>query len=414
MQAFHNSFSQFKSDSCSGKPSYWLRKKRKIAIVLPLAYGGGNLKGACLLAETLLNGSRQCNEEAEIIITCLKEQKLYGQDLIEELPEEIKIRQYQWDFIDASAAEKAMYYAGHTQWQPTESLYSIFDDKMNFLSDCDLWLIISDRVQAPILPLRPYVMMIYNYIERYIPGINADKQVLISNAQKAKAVLTTTNQTYQDAMQYGGISKEKLHKLPILLPHFKMKPEALVVDRNYFLWPTNEGAHKNNFNGFQALKYYYEELEGSLECHITGINSAQLAEQASISSLIEQSDSLKSNIHFFSNLNEKKYQAKLVNASFLWHPTKIDNGAFSVIEAALYNVPSLSSSYPAMQEIDNDLKLHLTWMDANNPNDMGRQLKWMEANREELKNNVESANAISNSHSGNFAVKYWKVIRECL
>ena len=48
-----------------------------------------------------------------------------------------------------------------------------------------------------------------------------------------------------------------------------------------------------------------------------------------------------------------------MNTKFLWHPATIDNGTFSVIEAAHLKVPSLSSGYPAMKEINEQYNLSL-------------------------------------------------------
>ena len=44
-------------------------------------------------------------------------------------------------------------------------------------------------------------------------------------------------------------------------------------------WPTNAAAHKNHVNSFRALRIYWEELGGGLDCHITGVNTADLLDE---------------------------------------------------------------------------------------------------------------------------------------
>lgn len=48
----------------------------------------------------------------------------------------------------------------------------------------------------------------------------------------------------------------------------------------------------------------------------------------------EASASLRGNVHWLGEVSEHDYLANLVGAEFLWHPALIDNGTFSVIEAA--------------------------------------------------------------------------------
>jgi glycosyltransferase involved in cell wall biosynthesis len=84
-------------------------------------------------------------------------------------------------------------------------------------------------------------------------------------------------------------------------------------------------------------------------------------------------------VHWKGELAANDYQQTLARAAFLWHAGKIDNGTFSVIEAASLGVPALSSDYPAMREIDQQFALNLAWMSADEPKAMAEQLKQMES-----------------------------------
>ena len=101
-------------------------------------------------------------------------------------------------------------------------------------------------------------------------------------------------------------------------------------------------------------------------------------------------------------------------AAFLWHPGQVDNGTFSVVEAAHLGVPALSSDYPAMREIDQQFTLRLTWMDPDDPDNMARQLKRMETDSEALRLRLPSAEQLASQSVDRLAGAYWSVIKEYL
>ena len=69
---------------------------------------------------------------------------------------------------DKDEARRAMRYAGYAEWEPqrAEYLFAVDDGIMQF-ADCDLWVVVSDQICAPLLPLRPVVHMVYDYIQHY-------------------------------------------------------------------------------------------------------------------------------------------------------------------------------------------------------------------------------------------------------
>jgi glycosyltransferase involved in cell wall biosynthesis len=105
---------------------------------------------------------------------------------------------------------------------------------------------------------------------------------------------------------------------------------------------------------------------------------------------------------------------KLASASFLWHPASIDNGTLAVVEAAALGVPALSSRYPAMEEMNEQFKLHLTWMESSQPSDMANRLKWMEEHACQIRAELPTAEELAAQTVMRNAAAYWSVIRECL
>jgi glycosyltransferase involved in cell wall biosynthesis len=119
-------------------------------------------------------------------------------------------------------------------------------------------------------------------------------------------------------------------------------------------------------------------------------------------------------VAFLGELPEHAYRRLLGGASFLWHPGRIDNGTFSVVEAACLRVPSLSSDYPAMREIAAQNELAMAWMDPRDPEAMAAALKDMETGAAALCAKVPSPDVLAANRVDRLAGRYWREVRACL
>ena len=197
------------------------------------------------------------------------------------------------------------------------------------------------------------------------------------------------------------------------------KPAGRRIGANYFLWTTNLAAHKNHENALKALQIYYERLDGQLNCHVTGVGADRLLTEPhphlqSLPGIIAKSPKLKNRLRLLGELPDASYRTRLAGARFLWHAASIDNGTFSVIEAAYLGVPALSSIYPAMQEINSQYLLGLSWMDAHDPDDMATQLKHMESEAAACRATLPSHEHLMSQRMENLAGHYWKAVEDDL
>lgn len=399
------------------------RARKRVAVFLPVAYRGGTLRGAKLLAQAVHEGSRQAGEDVEVVFAHEEDPAYSAKDVFKDLPADIKRRTFRWRELARAEALRAMRYAGHEAWVPCLDGYIVPDDGMQQFTDCALWLFVSDRMSWPLLPLRPHACMVYDYIQRRVdvlpPGVD---RPFLHFAQQAKRVLVTTELTERDAVAYAGVPAERVKRVPPLVPLLVANEEAelpAVPDRAYFLWTTNFARHKNHFNAIQALKLYYEDLGGALDCHVTGVGTRELMRHPpehlrDVAAVYTLSPQLRRHVKWKGELSERSYFAELAAASFLWHPAKIDNGTFSVIEAAANGVPSLTSDYPPMRELDERFGLHLSWMQAEDPWDMANQLKRMEKTASAMKMQLPKYDDLAQQGVGQLAGDYWKVLRECM
>jgi glycosyltransferase involved in cell wall biosynthesis len=400
--------------------------KTRIAVLLPIGYRGGTLRGAKLLAHAIELGSQQANQDVEVILAHLEDPASYPDEEFADLPASIKRRPYSWRALGRDEAYRAMTYAGREQAMPSAT-YMAPDDGINQFMDCDLWVVVSDRLEHPLLPVRPYVLMVYDYLQRYemlLP--QAINQQFISVAHAAERVFVTTEFTRQDAIQFAGLPSRKVCKLPMLAPQFsapqsyaRFSTDLLREDRSYFLWTTNLAPHKNHENALKALRIYYEQLDGQLECRVTGVNTkkmlkSELPHLKPLREIVNASTALKSQLKFLGELPDMAYQNQLCGSVFLWHAGRIDNGSFSVVEAAHLGVPALSSDYPAMREINTQFGLNLSWMDASDPANMAQQLKRMEIEAIALRERLPGTSQLAAQSVEKLAGAYWQAVRECL
>lgn len=394
-------------------------QRKKIAVIIPVEYRGGSLRGARLLAEAMHLGSRQWGEDVDVVLLHLKS-SVSAMDDSAARSGNIQHRPFLWKTLDAQTARRAMRYAGHEGWEPDCINYVVPDDGIKQLLDCDAWVVVSDRVSAPLLPLRPCIFMIFDYLQRYEQVMShAGDRNFISAVRKAQKVLVTTEFTKQDAIQYAGVDDNRIVKLPMLFPELpELEESALTVaGEPYFLWTTNLGAHKNHENALKALKFYYESLSGQFACFVTGVNTEGLLDLPSlkaVSKFFNSSTRLKDMVKLLGEVSDSEYRSVLANANFVWHAGRIDNGTFSVVEAASFGVPALSSDYPAMREMDSQFDLHLSWMDPGDYMEMARKLKEMELTYLSKKALLPSPEHLAEQGVERLAGEYWGVIRECL
>jgi glycosyltransferase involved in cell wall biosynthesis len=399
------------------------RHKRRIAVIVPIGYRGGSLRAAKLLAQAIELGSQQAGEGAEVVFGHLDDRQCYPDEEFSDLPPSIKRRPYTWRILATDEACRAIAYAGYEVPIAPAASYLVPDDGMNQFMDCDLWIVVSDRLSYPLVPVRPYALMVFDYLQRYesfIPS-SAD-HTFLSAAHSAQRIFVTTEFTRRDAIQYAGLSTKRVVKLPILAPTFFARENVSSQEpgaSGYFIWTTNLALHKNHENAFKALQLYYENYGGSLECRVTGVDTTELLKSdlphiKPLREIRQRSPLLRSHLRILGELPNDKYQGYLAGASFLWHAGRVDAGTLSVVEAAHLGVPSLSSDYPPMREYDAQFGLNLAWMDSQDPENMAQALKGMEAAAQSRRKLLPSAERLATQSVAQLAAVHWSAVRECL
>lgn len=194
----------------------------RIAVIVPFAYRGETLRGAKLLAQAIQTGGQQAGQAVEVVLAHLDDPVCYADEQFRDLPPSIKRRPYQWRLLQPGEAQRALVYAGMKQsLEATE--YKVPDDGMRQFMDCDLWMMVSDRMEHPLLPLRPYAMAMCDcdYLQHDEPRLQVPpwhNQRWLKAAHAAERIFVFTEFVRQDAIRFAGLPENRVCKLPILTP----------------------------------------------------------------------------------------------------------------------------------------------------------------------------------------------------
>ncbi len=396
-------------------------KSKRVAVVVPLRHRGSDLLEAKLLAEALYLGATQDGGAVEVVIFHQEDKALYADENFRDMNPAIKRRHYRWRNLGAAEAQRAMRYSGLEGWEASADLYCVPDDDVKQLMDCDVWVVISDRVSAPILPLKPVVYMLNDYLQRYEPILkHGADQTYLNAVRLASRVLVTTDFTHNDALQYGGIDRKKIARLPMLVPDvWDVEPTRSRSSSPYFVWATDFHHHVEHKNAFRALKIYYEHLDGILPCRVIGLQTdkflkSQMPHLFSFVELVKESGQLRKRLTWLGDVSYADRFDLFSGAAFLWHAHKIDSEAHAVVQAASMRVPSLSCVYPVMEEVDQQFSLGLSWMSADTPREMAERLKYMEVNYHHLSSQLPSKDLLAVNALSTVALQYWSEVKQCL
>ena len=316
---------------------------KKIAVMLPDIYRGGSLRAAKNVAKGLAFQARELGDDIQVIFSYVSGGKYNVHVDFDDLKEfEIALRETTWQIYPRESLQAAIDLIDISSTPLECPAYCFPSDGANDFYDCDVWLIISDRLRAPLLPLKRHAFIIYDYIQRYVPEIYGDDHAawenqvssLLYSVQHASKVFTTTPSTQKDLISYAGVRKERIHLLDMDFHPIETGDVNfdLRIPENYLLWATNTTYHKNQLTAIDAYEMYAQELGGNLDLVITGnwteyfdpknefaiddpvVNSPQVQY---LRKKIKKRVDLSKRVHIWGNVSDTIYAHLLKNSRFL-------------------------------------------------------------------------------------------------
>ena len=405
----------------------------KIAVILPIDYRGGTRRAATATISAIVAGANRAGVQPRIVFGVPESEQPVAAEQPDALPNGVQLRRFHWRALNSDEAARAMIYAGRSSKAATD--FVVPEDGINSFLDCDLWIFVSDRIQRPVLPIRPLVMLVYDYIQRCMPVIDASSaDAFIAVARQSTKVFTTSEATRSKAIQYAGIATDKVECLPVAyqpppeMTAFTAAPDARAgrsaqspADRPYLLWVTNVARHKNHTLALEALARYYGRYRGTLECRVVGLDRAtllggEIPHLREAAGIVQRAAILRRNLRLLGHVPDWRYYEVLSRAALLLHPAAYDNGSYAAIDAWWYGVPVLANDYPAMREIDRGFGIGMDWCDIESPDEVARRIALMETAAFAVREHVADAlrKARCDAMAAAAADAYWEAITKCL
>lgn len=406
-------------------------KKKKLALILPQPYKGGVLDYTLRLVKILKKGIELSNDNLEILLAVPYEIYIEYYEVLKNT--NVMVRKLKFEEVEKKIVTDLTSLLGN-ETELAKEKYYLLSDEMNYFEDCDFLLFMSDRVPNNLFLYKPHGVVVHDYIQRYVPDIIGEhyEEGSINLVRTSEANFGTTHWSLQDSVQYAGARKENYHKIPLFFEN--IKGEVILNEREekeeYFMWSTNTSKHKNHEFALKGLIEYYL-LGGSLKCYVTGVNTELFDPKEKkyknngvteftikyikmIKKIIDRNDCLKKNLIFKGNMSKREYYRLLNGARFILHVGKGDNGNGAVVDAAYLGVPSISSDYPPMRNMNEELKIGIYFFDSNSYIEMSKALFYAQKNYLQMKRNMKENKHLEEHSIDNNILCYqiYKIIKE--
>ncbi len=394
-------------------------RRERVGLILPIGYRGGTLHAFMAIANML--GACGYDVTAGIPEDYFKEGEYYYPEILETLKKRLNpailIRRYRWRKVEN--AEHRLPYLRKFCGMRSARLagradYALMEDFGNDFCECDRWLFVSDRfVQGAPLPLRPYSVIVYDYLQRYTPFKMLD-DALGATFRRAVAqadhVFVTNPVTGADMTNYCAVEEKNITVLPFEfssreLENYCAEPSHTPPPREpYIVWACNLAWHKNHVNILRGLLEYYQRCNGVLHVYVTGIGTLGLdpgrelkppkylgskaKKKAWLKAMLHIRDFrelfkknralLRGKVQFKGEMPRREFLDLLGGARFLLLSSRVDNGAFGMVESAFLNVPSASSDYPHIRYMAKAFGIDPLWYDGAEAGSIAEALTRME------------------------------------
>lgn len=362
----------------------------RVAVILPQPYRGGTLRAGREVALMLKTGRGTPLDVVfavaggAIDMPMQRELGAHG----------ISVRPFTWESVDGADAKRMAAIAQPPiPLTPRHARYAVPRDGVADLGDCDFWLFLSDRVPHPMFPRRPYGVVVFDCLQRYVPSIMTDAAwaaqatTLIPFVREAAVVLVTTPTTGIDVQTFVGVSRERIRLAPLTFTAPVVDARTVPASAPYILWATNRSMHKNHAMVLRGLQRYYEYGGDTLDTIILGVETEYLRpDQEYPYAVVEdylkplrrslrEIGALREHVTIAGEVSDTVYRRTLAGARVLLHSSLYDNGTFAAFDAAALGIPTLSARYPAMEYLDRTYALDVQWFDARDPDDLAARLR---------------------------------------
>ena len=263
--------------------------------------------------------------------------------------------------------------------------------------EVDAWFALVDRFTHPLLPDRPYGVIVHDMLHKHVPEtfnpiiFKYLEEGIRPTIDQARLIMTTSTATRLDVIEEYGVDPAKVRLVPVAYePHRRfggLAAQHVPVPEPFILNPTNAAAHK----GAVPLLRAYSRLRARLgektpALVLCGHNTegfdpdyaGKLDDKywESIRELVEGLELQVGRDLYLLGRVEDACLADLYHAcAVVVNAALYDNGTYSIIEGHYFGKPVLSARYPAAEFLYGRFEVPVHFFGPRNVPALTRQLE---------------------------------------
>lgn len=205
-------------------------------------------------------------------------------------------------------------------------------------------------------------VMFFSYPEIFL-GAEENRKVVPPFARKARHIITISENSKQEIMQYMDIPEEKITVIPwgvdreLLFPH-KPGSNRWCGDKPYFASVSCDRGRKNTITLLQA---YEKFARNSPEHHLILVWREPTEEALKIAELPH----LNGKVHFASNLPNEELADVYAGATATFFPSLYEGFGLPIVESMACGVPCVTCRNSSLEEVGGEAAIYVDPMDID-------------------------------------------------
>ena len=255
-----------------------------------------------------------------------------------------------------------------------------------------------DRFRAPLLPVRPFGVLIYDMIQRHVPEIFSKeffywaKSGMAPTARLARAVVTTNEATQADVRAEYHLDPAHLVLAPVPCePHARfahLTPDLIPLPAQHFILNVaNAARHKGATMLLRALSRLKARLKDCSPLLVMcGCNTDRFSPSyrgpltdpywKSVRALVLSLGLREGHdVLFLGHTSDRRLLGLFQRCSMVVNAASYDNGTFSLIEGHYFGRPTLSARYPAAEVLYQRFEVPVKYFPINDDAALARSIE---------------------------------------
>lgn len=353
------------------------RARSRIAVVLASDRGSWQEARAAGIARAVAEGAAALGREVEIVLAPVGSAVAEPTGPLRDLAEPLRVRPHQWRVMQADESRRAAAYAGLDG--VAERVHLVPDDGIRQFLDCDLWVVVDPRLSAPLLPMRPCLVLIDDWLHHAAGALSGDAvRSLADTVASARGVAVFSEWMRREANAFLGVGEDRLVRLPRFLPTRRDGLRSPPEHADHFVWFVGPEPFEGLSIACEAMRRTVNRPGGRPACRIVPLEAAGVVGEdpplpEEVRGLLEDA-TLDGRVVLARQpaYSQETIAAEAASAAFVWQPSPFDDGRLVVAEAARAGAGCVVADSPPNREIGAWLGSHglaagLVWTDPADP-----------------------------------------------